>query len=140
MSKEPFDYKVEFDRLMIVVRAAGELGIDIDRLVEEHRRAETLGPILDPTKYVWGGGARNLEEQGLVLAFAAPFVRKAQALVAAAEGATAGGHTPDCALARWRVGGPLRPRPSLGEPPCSCGLAQLVRTAKAGGGENGAPE
>jgi hypothetical protein len=77
---EPFDYKAAFDRLMILVRAAAEIDFEIDQLERAHASAETLGPILEPTKYVWGGGGRNLELQGRVLALAGPFVRGAREL------------------------------------------------------------
>lgn len=92
-NKEPFDYPGEFNKLMELVRTAAMSDVDVDGLFEWHSRAGAFGPFVDPTLFI-NGGARRLEEQGTVLAFAIPFVRKSRALLAAEMERLAGGGAP----------------------------------------------
>jgi hypothetical protein len=87
---EPFDYRGEFDKVMLLVNAAVRITIDLDGLEHHHSMAEAIGPLLEPTKYTFGGGAENLEEQAAVLRIAAPFIRQSKELFAAARKAKAG--------------------------------------------------
>ena len=72
---EPFDYKAEFDRLMLLVNAAEGMGIDIDRIEDTLRDADAVGPILDPTRYRDALVDRRLDHQREIVALAAPFLR-----------------------------------------------------------------
>lgn len=71
---EPIDFKSAMDRVMLAVSL---LRLEpIDELREMVERAETLGPILEPTAYQRGGGT-NLYHQRLILDAVANLARVA---------------------------------------------------------------
>ncbi len=80
---DSFDFKVEFDKIMMLVQLAGNCEIDLDAIEHTIEAADSVGPILDPTAYM--RGMRNLDQQREVLRFAAPFIRGSQALLKAAK-------------------------------------------------------
>jgi hypothetical protein len=84
---EPFDYKAEFDRLMLLLPFAA--GIDLDRIEETLQDVDTLGPILDPT--AWMRGQKNIDEQKEVVAAVAPLIRLAKKYQAAGKLEPVGG-------------------------------------------------
>lgn len=46
---DPFIYQVEADKLLLGIRFLSD--VRLDELVQAVNRAETLGPIIDPTRY-----------------------------------------------------------------------------------------
>ena len=71
------EYKMQMDMLMNATRAFAMLSCDIplDDLLAVVRKAETFGPILDPTKWIHGGSA-NIQSQGALISAAIDFRRK----------------------------------------------------------------
>lgn len=76
--EEPFNYTLEMNRLTMCLPVLAM--VRIDDLSHHHQRAETLGPLLEPTKWI-RGGAQNLEEQAELLRAAGPLVRFAKDLM-----------------------------------------------------------
>jgi hypothetical protein len=48
-TKLPFDFLIQADRLVLAAQLLSE--VDLNYLLSEVNRADTLGPILDPTRY-----------------------------------------------------------------------------------------
>lgn len=78
--QDPFDFKDEFNKIMLLIQAAANMGIQLNEIENTVNKAEALGPFIDPTRYL-NGGAENLEQQREVLRIAAPFIRGSQRLL-----------------------------------------------------------
>jgi hypothetical protein len=74
------EYTHHMDMLMNATRAFCMLSCDIplDELLKAVRTCETLGPVLDPTKYI-NGGRRNLETAGELIEAAIRFRKSVEA-------------------------------------------------------------
>lgn len=70
-----FDYRAELTRISITLPLFAT--VELEQLEEQLSLAETMGPFVDPTKYM-RGGAENLAAQRELLCAAAPMIRLAR--------------------------------------------------------------
>jgi hypothetical protein len=82
-AKEPYDYPAELDKLVMLVRLAANLEVDLDRLRQVVSDADTVMPFLDPTAWMQGEG--NLRDQSRLLDFAVPFIVESRKMMADAR-------------------------------------------------------
>lgn len=80
------EYAMQMDMLLNATRAFVLLSQDIplDDLLAIVRRAETLGPIIDPTKWM-RGGQKNLNDAGALISAAIQFRASVSRVVKIAE-------------------------------------------------------
>lgn len=76
---DALSYKAEFDRIVLLAQLAHD--IDVNGLRANLEYLETLGPMLAPSEWMYGG-SRNLQDQRVLLEGFIPFWHAANKLKA----------------------------------------------------------
>lgn len=74
------EYKQHMDQLMLLVRLAGSMDIDLDVVERTHSMADAVGPLLHPSEWM-KDGAKNLDDQREVIDAALPFIRSSRSIL-----------------------------------------------------------
>lgn len=79
--QEGFEFRPEADRLMMVAQLVQ--GLDLRQLIQTSQRVDTLGPILDPTR--WQGSKHEHRKIAELAGLLRPFQERAAEIIAEAK-------------------------------------------------------